>query len=521
MLSSFGAQKIDTSSTSEDAITKCTYDSYDVILCDFNLGQGKNGQQILEELRIKKRLKHIHTFIMITAETAKDVVLGTREYQPDGYIAKPITRTVLEQRLGHILTQQKILRPINREIDLENYTKAISLCQQELEDNTKYKSWCFQTLAKLYSLLGDTSNATKIYSDVLASREIPWAKLGIAQILNQEQHYEEAKDCLIEVIQKNPNMIEAYDSLSESYLKLGQKTEAQIALQEAADLSPRMIPRQEKLGSICLNNQDIEAASNAFRHAVQYAVNSVHEKPGHYLDLGRCLSDLSEGDTSESGKNRANEAVRILDIASDKFSNDEDASLSAALIAARVLSGQGNHHAADEKLHQAECMIEEENISPLVGLELAKTLYSMKQPERCESLLISLSEKFADDPNITSKIQSLLDEPEDLKARKQAKELNKSGITLFEQGKLSEAIESFNAACLLTPKHAALNLNIVQVIVKQYKKSPDNKILIEAQSSLERIKHIPEQHNQFKRLKHLQDVINKLIKKTEVTSDHE
>lgn len=513
MLSSFGAHKIDMSSTAEDAISKCTYDSYDVILCDFNLGRGKNGQQILEELRIKKRLKHTHSFIMITAETAKDVVLGTREYQPDGYIAKPITRTVLEQRLGHILTQQKILKPINREIDLENYTKAISLCQQELENNTKYKSWCYQTLAKLYGLLGDTGNATKIYRDVLSSREIPWARLGMGQVLNQEQHYAEARDCFIEVIKNNPNMVEAYDSLSQSYLKLGLKTEAQNALQEAVNLSPRMITRQERLGSICLNNQDVEAASNAYRHAVQYAENSVHEKAEHYLDLGRCLSDLSEGDTSASGKSKASEAVNVLEVSSEKFSNNEEASLNATLIAARVLSGQGNQQAADEKLHQAECMIEEDNLSPLVGLELAKTLYSMKQAERAEKLLLSLAKRFADNPSIISKIGTLLDEPEGLKARKQAKKLNKTGIAFFEQGKLSEAIESFHAARSLTPKHAALNLNIVQVIIKQYKKIPAEQLLIEAQSSLEHIKHIPEQHNQFKRLNHLQDVLNKLVKK--------
>mgnify|MGYP000648653616 CR=1 FL=1 len=513
MLSSFGAHKVDTSSTADDAISKCTYDSYDVILCDFNLGHGKNGQQILEALRIKKRLKHVHAFIMITAETAKDVVLGAREYQPDGYIAKPITRTVLEQRLSHILTQQHTLKPINREIDLENYAKAISLCQQELEDNTKYKSWCYQTLAKLYSLLGDTNNAAKIYSDVLSSREIPWARLGMGQILNQEQHYDEAKECFIEVLKSNPNMVEAYDSLSQSYLNLGDKMQAQHALQEAANLSPRIIPRQEKLGSICLNNQDIEAASNAYRHAVQYAENSIHEKAEHYLDLGRCLSDLSEGDTSENGKNKAGEAVKILDIACDKFSNNEEASLNAILIAVRVLSGQGDQQAANAKLHQAECMIEEDKISALVGLELAKTLYAMKQTERSEKLLISLSKRFADDPAIISRIESLLDEPEGLKTRKQAKQLNKSGITLFEQGKLSEAIETFHAARALTPKHAALNLNIVQVLVKQHKKAPSIQLLKEAQESLDRINHIPEQHNQYKRLKHLQNVVSKLIQK--------
>jgi len=513
MLSSFGALKIDTSSTAEDAITKCTYDSYDVILCDFNLGHGQNGQQILEELRIKKRLKHTHIFIMITAETSKDVVLGAREYQPDGYVAKPITRTVLEQRLGQLLTQQQILKPVNREIDLENYAKAITLCQQELENGTRYKSWCYQTLAKLYGLLGDTSNATKIYREVLTTRELPWARLGMGQILNQEQQYSEAKDCFIQVIKSNPNMIEAYDNLSESYLKLGKKVQAQHALQEAANLSPRIVPRQEKLGIICINNQDIEAATNAYRHAVQYAENSVHEKADHYLDLGRCLSDLSEGDTNEKGKDFAKEAVKVLDTASDKFSNNENASLNATLIAARVLSGQGNQQAAEDKFHQAECMIEEESISSDVGLELAKTLYSMDQSERAEKLLITLSERFADNKKIISKIESLLDEPQGLKARKQAKELNKSGISLFEKGELEEAIKSFYSARSFTPKHAALNLNIVQVLTKQYKQNSDKQLLIEAKSSLERIKHIPKQHNQFKRLQHLIDVIDKLTKK--------
>ena len=57
---------------------------------------------------------------------------------------------------------------------------------------------------------------------------------------------------------------------------------------------------------------------------------------------------------------------------------------------------------------------------------------------------------------------------------------------------------------------AALNLNIVQVIIKQYQQNPESALLEEAQTALERIKHIPEQHNQFKRLKHLTKVVEKL-----------
>jgi len=513
MLSSFGALDIEMASSAEAAYEKCKYQFYDIILCDYNLGDGKNGQQFLEELKVNKRLKHTHLFIMITAETAKEVVLGTREYEPDGYIAKPLTRPVLEQRLNQLIRQQKDLKHINKEIDLKNYSKAISLCHNLIEENTRYKSWCFQTLGKLYLDIGDSINAVKIYQNVLAAREIPWAMLGMGLALEQEQKYEQAVESFESTLQFNPNIIEAYDYLSRCHLKLGRKKEAQKTLQDAVRLSPRMIPRQEKLGNLSQKNNDIQAATNAYRHVVEYGVNSIHDKADNYLNLGRCLSDWSEGDQSDSGKLIANEAVDVLASLSTKFSDDEDACLNATLIEARVHIGQDNKEAAEEKLYQAECFIEEEDLSAEVGLEFSKTLYSLGQHDRAEKILIGLANKFEDESDIISKVQELLDEPESLKERKKAQEFNKSGITAFEKDDLSEAIKAFEAALEHTPKHAALNLNIIQVITKFYKKSQDPKLLIIANESLERIQHIPKQHNQFKRMEHLKKVINKLSAK--------
>jgi len=520
MLSSFGAQNVDMASNAEDALSKCRFDFYDVILCDFNLGAGKNGQQILEELRVRKRLKHTHLFVMITAETAKDVVLGAREYQPDAYIAKPITRTVLEQRLGHLLTQQKILKPINREIDLENHAKAISLCHQMLEGKPKYKSWCYQTLAKLYTQVGDTANAEKIYSDILKSRELPWARLGMGQVLNLEQQYESARECFEKVIKTNPNLVEAYDGISESCLKLGQPKKAQEALQEAVNLSPRMVLRQGKLGDICKRNQDIETAVSAYRKAVQYGENSIHESVENYLELGRCLSDWCENDTSEIGKARAKEAIQVLNQAADKFSANEDACINALLIESRVHSGQGDSEASENALHKAECFIDEQSLSAKVGLELARTLYSVGQPDRAEKLLVSLSGKFKDDPEALSQIEALMDEPEGLEARIEAKERNKNGISLFEKGAFRDAIKAFNGALDYTPKHAALNLNLVQVVVKYCQSEPDPELLDLAQTCIERISHIPEQHHQYKRLQHFRKVLKRMSANTAEQEKH-
>tara|TARA_R110001592_G_scaffold135779_1_gene352237 strand:+ start:2602 stop:4170 length:1569 start_codon:yes stop_codon:yes gene_type:complete len=510
MLSSFGAYHVDMASSADDAMDKCRFNFYDIILCDFNLGQGKNGQQILEALKTSKRIKHTHLFVMITAETAKDVVLGTREYQPDAYIAKPITRTVLEKRLGHLIKQQKILKPINKEIDLENHSKAISLCYLELDQKTKYQSWCYQTLGYLYLQLGDASNAMKIYETVLKSRDLPWAHLGMGQALLINQDYKSSIDQYEAALKLNSNLVEAYDGISECYLKLNQPKLAQDALKEAVSLSPRIVPRQEKLGHVCQKNQDIEAASLAYRHAIKFGEHSIHDKADNYLNLGRSLSDWSEGDLSNEGQGRANEAIDVLETLTNKFSLNENACINATLIEARVYTGQNNTELADKKLHQAECVIEDENLTAEVGLEFAKTLYSMNQPARAEKLLINLAKKFEDDTEILGQIESLLDEPESLIARKHAKELNKNGIKLFEQGELKAAIESIESALSYTPKHAALNLNLVQVLLKHYEKFRLDNDITKAKDCLKQIEHIPEQHNQYKRMKYLIKTINQL-----------
>ena len=63
MLVNFGVHNVDTAVNGEDAIQKCEENNYDIILADYNLGDNKSGQQILEEMRFKRlpeKYQHIH-----------------------------------------------------------------------------------------------------------------------------------------------------------------------------------------------------------------------------------------------------------------------------------------------------------------------------------------------------------------------------------------------------------------------------------------------------------------------------
>jgi len=67
ILQSAGVESIDVVFNGEKALLACSKNKYDVIFADFNLGAGKNGQQLLEELRHRKLIKSTCAYIMITA----------------------------------------------------------------------------------------------------------------------------------------------------------------------------------------------------------------------------------------------------------------------------------------------------------------------------------------------------------------------------------------------------------------------------------------------------------------------
>ncbi len=500
ILRSFGIDKVETASNGNAAIQLCTYEHFDVVLCDYNLGAGKNGQHILEELRHRKLLKRSSLFLMVTAETSKGMVMGAREYQPDAYLAKPVNRAMLENRLGSLIAQRYALLPINKAVDLENLPEAISLCIKAIPQHPRYKSWLMKTLADLYIRVGDYAHARKIYDNVLSQRDISWAQLGKCKVLLAEQAYEEATKELQHLVIKHPDFMEAYDVLADTLARGGQLNEAQRLLEKATELSPNALLRQKSLAELADSNQDIDTATSAWRRTVGLGVHSIHDSPDHYLSLGRALSELSEGDVSNTGRGQAEEAVSTLAKMEKRFSGTADIGAQSLLIQSRLHQGQNRDKEARECLAQAESFIDQDSMSAEVGLELAKTLFHLDQPKQAEHLLTKLAQRFASDLVTVQKIENLFDEPIGFKQKLQTRSLNRQGIKAFEAGSLTEAVDAFKQALSIVPSHAALNLNLVQVLMKQLSEDGARQETIkECQQCLSALANLPEQHRQYRR----------------------
>jgi len=506
MLRSCGADNIELVAHARPAVQYCTYNHVDVVLCDYNLGEGKNGQHILEELRHKKLLKRSSLFLMVTSETSKEMVMGAREYQPDAYLTKPINRTMLEKRLGSLISQRNALFPINREIDRENYPQAISLCLQALTRLPRYKTWLMKTLGELYFLLGDLSHAIKIYDDVLSQRELSWARFGRSRVLLASHRHDEAVESLQQLIAVHPDYMEAYDLLAEGLERQNKPGLAQKILERATDYSPNALLRQKHLAELAESNQDMDTAAKAWQRTVDLGTHSIHDSPQHYLALSHSLCDLCEGDTGVEGAELANDAFSVLGKMEKRFTDDDGLTLRSQIVQCRIYAGQ-------QKVQKAEAILEsirpelKNASSPDVetGLDYAKTLFRLGYGEEAKALLGELAERFRENPPTLRKIESLLDEPVGFRMKVKARRLNRDGIKAFESGDLKEAANIFTKALEMIPDHPALNLNQVQVLMKEYEDNTSNKDLLErCRQHLGYLTGLPEHHGQYRRYLALQ-----------------
>jgi DNA-binding response OmpR family regulator len=98
--------------TYQDAIYRIRNNTPDIILCDYMLGDGRSGQQMLEELRRFNLLPDETIFMMVTGEQSYEQVVSAVELVPDDYIIKPFSPDKLMSASRPHRRQEKLLRQV-------------------------------------------------------------------------------------------------------------------------------------------------------------------------------------------------------------------------------------------------------------------------------------------------------------------------------------------------------------------------------------------------------------------------
>lgn len=308
MLNDFGFKSIEIAMKAEAAIDLLKTQSFDVILSDYNLGNGKDGQQLLEEVRHSKLIPNTATYLMVTAETSIEMVMGAIEFQPDGYITKPFSQAVLQRRLIKLLEMKSKLRKVNQALDDNDLVKAIEEAKAAMEKHPSLEGKCQRIIGECMLEMQDYEKAKALFNEILQNRKMPWALFGEARACFYLNMLDQAESKFRQLMLDNRFFVSAYDWLAK--IKTAQKDfkAAQAIIIDALERSPKNLLRQIELGKLSLNINDYITAELAFRRAVSLAKHSCYDTPDVYLNHVYTFTELSKASPLSS---RQKETLQI------------------------------------------------------------------------------------------------------------------------------------------------------------------------------------------------------------------
>lgn len=471
-------RNIATAANGGEAIALLEKNRFDGVLCDFNLGAGKNGQQVLEEAKYRNLVGPGCAWIMITAEKTADVVMGAAEYQPDAYLIKPITEAVLRLRLDKIWAKKEAFAEIDQAVLDQDFLRAAKLCDQRLATDRSNAGELLRLKCQMLLSAGEHGPARTLCNDILAQRDVPWAKLGLARAHFAAGELAEARALLEALVEEQRTFLEAYDWLVTVLKAQNDLTKAEEVLERAARLSPNSVTRQKTLGEVALHLGKLDNAEKAFRKSVALGEHSVLKTADAYLGLAKTCSAL----------NNPNEALQVLGTLTKQFDGDE--------VKVQALAAEGLvHHRAGDPIaaRKAAQRLGETLTSTGVRpdsastLEMAELMLVTGEKQQAVALLQDAVRSSPEDAALLGRVQQVFDgasmgaEGSALveASRKEAVELMNQGVLLMRDGKFDEALAALRTACERLPGNIRVLLNFAHLALSIMQKTAVDPALVD------------------------------------------
>lgn len=346
-----GAFAVEFAANYQDALYRIRNNTPDIILCDYILGDGRSGQQLLEELRRFNLLKDEAIFMMVTGEQSYEQVVSAVELVPDDYIIKPFSPDKLLLRLARIMAKKDFFADYYREKRQQEYARALALlaAKRDSEAGRPYRFEILRQQAETLLASGDAVGAEDAYRDILNNYEFPWARAGVARSLHQQSRHGEAREEIDRVVASTPHYFDAVDLKANICIAQGETEEAQRVLDEAAKKTPRNYLRKRLLAEAATLNGDTETARIAMGDVIANdsmpgAVSAAdklshartHVASNDKISAEKVLVGMRESEVQNLTLDEQASFAALLAIASPEKGKSKFAGLRPALISAAL-----------------------------------------------------------------------------------------------------------------------------------------------------------------------------------------
>lgn len=465
ILYSMGATNIAFAPTGEQALAKCINMDYDVLFVDYHLGTGKNGKQLLEDLREKKLLKPGSIFMIVTSENTVPMVMSAVELEPDDYLIKPFSQRVLRNRIHKIQHKKKQLKSLYQALHDEQWEQVVNFCRQEISQEGRYQQFCKRVLTETLIKQQQLDAAEQVLAHNLQQHRSGWALMLQAHICYERQAYEQCLALCNEALESNRYFAEALDLTAKCYMALSAPEDALKAIQQAVEIAPHSMSRQHLVMEIARELHDIPQQVAASKQLYEITRRSLKQDVIHLQNYIRTVIEAAMEAEDPQQKNRYQQETLIalqrarLD---EAMIRDIDFDVFEILCQARLESLSGQQFQAKRTYASIADLLTEQEHSLADAVLL---LNQIGEYEEAESLRQRLPEATLENPVLNAIMRRQVDSTGERRAH--FTEFNKEGIRCYKAGNYQEAARQFELALELAPMNTGAALNYIQSLLQQ------------------------------------------------------
>ena len=464
MLGMFGITDIHHTGSAGVAVRKLKERPFDLILCEYNLGEGQDGQHLLEDLRHHNLIPRATMFIMVTGERSYERVVSAAELAPDDYVLKPFAADALQDRLVRALNRREAFLPAFRMMELGLLQDAIAYCTEATQTYPQYQFDFLRLAAELHLLLGNAEQARIIYEKVQVARAVPWARLGLAKAHFMDKQFDQAEALLEALVKESDLYLDAYDWLARTREAAGRLADARITLQNAVKRAPHGLRRLRKLGEINLELGDMASAEEALAEVVRKGKYSDFRDPEDHVRLLNAQLGLEDMDRAIS---------TIVDM-ERSMAGLHQSPICSALSRALYHTQAGNSDKAVEALQKAVGeKAGRDRLSNNLKGELAKACFANRLDHHGREMVLDVMRN-APDERALEKAKTLLHEAghghlsDELAEhiRQEVQELVAAGAARAKAGDFGGAVELMLDAAVRSPNNVQVLLNAALALLR-------------------------------------------------------
>ena len=456
ILSTLDITSIHNAGTSAEVMRQVKAYDFDIIFADYILDDGRDGQQLLEELRHKHLISLSTVYMVITAERAYQNVVSVAELAPDDYLIKPFTAEQLQGRLMKALYKKCFFERVFTHLDNGAFADALAACEALIGQDEQFFYDVLRFKGEILNALGRYEEAKAAYQQVLDHAVVPWARMGLAVALRGLDDLAEAESIGSALIEDFPEYLAAYDFVASVREELGKLTEAQEILQKAAAISPNNSTRQRMVGDVAVRNNDLDSAERAYNKVLERHRGSSLRVIDDYTNLTRVMLDRGHAE----GARKVTQELRR------DWRGNPQGELAALVMDSLCANQEGEPAKARQALEKALAMHEsmqddsdKSGLSQKIAVDLAHACMAAGEDARAQEILGKVAAENHEDRDMIAQIQGVFaktgkeEAGQTLLAKvgREIVELNNRGVLAARSGNIEASVQMLIEAAERVP----------------------------------------------------------------------